>query len=162
VLLAPAVSGAPEPDDDDLDPATRRLSDAIDEAYEAGHLDELNRLEVALWLDGPAAAEGRVGGAARALALDMNAIALRSGVPEDAGSSGLDAWTRLEEIRVPAALAWGDLDVPIVIDRCRELARRLPGVRETHVLEGTAHLPYLERPQPVADLIAGAVGLPAA
>ena len=161
VLLQPAVSGAPEPEDDDLDPATRRLSEAIDEAYEAGRLDELNRLEVALWLDGPAAAEGRVGGAARALALDMNAIVLRSDVPDDAGTSGLDAWSRLEEIDVPATLAWGDLDLPIVIDRCRELAERLPAVRETRVLAGTAHLPYLEQPQAVAELIRDAVGLPA-
>ena len=155
------MSGAPEPEDDDLDPATRRLSEAIDEAYEAGRLDELNRLEVALWLDGPAAAEGRVGGAARALALDMNAIVLRSDVPDDAGASGLDAWSRLEEIDVPATLAWGDLDLPIVIDRCRELAERLPAVRETRVLAGTAHLPYLEQPQVVAELIRDAVGLPA-
>jgi pimeloyl-ACP methyl ester carboxylesterase len=162
VLLAPAVSGAPEPEDDDLDPATRRLSDAIDDAYEAGRLDELNRLEVALWLDGPAAAEGRVTGAARALALDMNAIALRSGVPDGAGLSDLDAWSRVEEIRVPVTLAWGDLDLPIIIDRCRELAGRLPELRETRVLEGTAHLPYLERPQVVAELIADAVSLPAA
>ena len=160
VLLAPAVSGAPEPEDDDLDPATRRLSDAIDEAYEAGRLDELNRLEVALWLDGPATVEGRVGGAARTLALDMNAIALRSDVPEDAGASGLDAWSRLDELRVPATLAWGDLDLPIIIDRCRKLAERLPAVRETRVLHGTAHLPYLERPQAVAQLIGEAVGLP--
>jgi pimeloyl-ACP methyl ester carboxylesterase len=162
VLLAPAVSGEPEPEPGDLDAATRRLADAVDAAWEAGRLDELNRLEVALWLDGPAAAEGRVGGAARALALDMNAIALRSGVPDDTGISGLDAWSRLEEIRVPATLAWGDLDVPIIIDRCRELAARLPGLRETRVLEGTAHLPYLEQPHVVAGLIADAVGLPAA
>ena len=160
VLLAPAVSGAPEPEDDDLDAATRRLSDAIDEAYAAGHLDELNRLEVALWLDGPAATEGRVGGAARALALDMNAIALRSGVPDDAGTSGLDAWSGVEEIHAPTTLAWGDLDLPIIIDRCRELAERLPDLRETRVLTGTAHLPYLEQPQVVAELIRDAIGLP--
>jgi pimeloyl-ACP methyl ester carboxylesterase len=161
VLLAPAVSGAPEPDPGDLDATTRRLSDAIDEAYEAGRLADLNRLEVELWLDGPAGPEGRVGGPARALALDMNAIVLRSDLPDDAGGSGLDAWSRLEEIRVPATLAWGDLDLPIIIDRCRELAERLPAVRETRVLAGAAHLPYLEQPQAVAQLISEAVGLPA-
>ena len=159
VLLAPAVSGAPEPEDDDLDAATRRLSDAIDEAYEAGRIDELNRLEVELWLDGPAGPEGRVGDPARALALDMNGIALRSAVPDDAGASDLDAWSRLEEIRVPATLAWGDLDLPIIIDRCRELGERLPELREARVLAGTAHLPYLEQPRVVAELIRDAVGL---
>jgi hypothetical protein len=42
-----------------------------------------------------------VTGAARSLALDMNAIILGYGVPEDAGASGVDAWNRLEEVRVP-------------------------------------------------------------
>jgi pimeloyl-ACP methyl ester carboxylesterase len=161
VLLAPAVSGAPEPEDDDLDDATRRLSDAIDAAYEAGRLDELNRLEVELWLDGPAGPEGRVGDPARARALDMNAIALRSPIPDDAGASGLDTWSRLEEIHVPVMLAWGDLDLPIIIDRCHGLAERLPALRETRVLAGTAHLPTLEQPHIVTELIREAVGLPA-
>jgi pimeloyl-ACP methyl ester carboxylesterase len=102
-----------------------------------------------------------VGGSARALALDMNSIALRSAVPEDAGGSGLDAWSRIEEIRVPATLAWGDLDVPVVVDRCRTLAERLPELREARILHGTAHLPYLEQPHAVAELIRDAVGLPA-
>jgi pimeloyl-ACP methyl ester carboxylesterase len=161
VLLAPAVSGAPEPEGDELDGATRRLADAIDAAYEAGRVDELNQLELRLWLDGPAGPEGRVGGAARALFLDMNGLALRSDVPEGAGTSGLDAWARIEDIRVPAVLAWGDLDLPIVVDRSRALARRLPGLRETRVLAGTAHLPYLEQPRAVAELVRDAVGLPA-
>jgi pimeloyl-ACP methyl ester carboxylesterase len=159
VLLAPAVSGAPEPEADELDDATRRLADPIDAAYEAGRLDELNELEIRLWLDGPAGPDGRVGGTARALALDMNATALRSEVPEDAGGAGLDAWSRIEDIRVPAILAWGDLDLPIIIERCRTLAGRLPGLRETRVLAGTAHLPYLEQPHAVTELVRDAVGL---
>jgi pimeloyl-ACP methyl ester carboxylesterase len=161
VLLAPAVSGAPEPEDDDLDAATRRLSDAIDAAYEAGRVDELNRLEVELWLDGPGGPGGRVGDPARALALDMNAIALRSPLPDDAGASGLDTWSRLEEIHAPTTLAWGELDLPIIVDRCHELADRLPALRETRVLARTAHLPALEQPQVVVDLVREAVGLPA-
>jgi pimeloyl-ACP methyl ester carboxylesterase len=58
VLLAPAVSGEPEPEPGDLDAATRRLADAVDAAWEAGRLDETNRLEVELWLDGPPALPG--------------------------------------------------------------------------------------------------------
>jgi pimeloyl-ACP methyl ester carboxylesterase len=156
VLIAPAVSGAPDPAE--LDPATERFSDAIDAAEERDDLDALNRLEAALWLDGPAGPEGRAGEAARELVLDMNGIALHSGVPEDAGESGVDAWSRLGEIHAPVTLAWGDRDLPFIADRCAQLAERLPAVAGTHVFAGTAHLPYLERPDEVAAVVRAAVG----
>ena len=79
VLIAPAVSGAPEGSLESLDPDTARIIQAIMAADEAGDLDAVNRHEAHLWLDGPSSPEGRVGGDARELALDMNAIALRSG-----------------------------------------------------------------------------------
>jgi pimeloyl-ACP methyl ester carboxylesterase len=159
VLVAPAVSGAPEIEDDELDAGTRELSEAIDRAWEAGDLDELNRLEVRLWLDGPAGPDGRVGGAARELALDMNAVALSSGMDEDAGAGDLDAWSRLEEIRAPTTIVFGTLDLPPVIERCRTLAERLPAVREVVELPDAAHLPSLEDPERLADAIARALGV---
>jgi pimeloyl-ACP methyl ester carboxylesterase len=159
VLIAPAVSGAPEGSLESLDPDTRRIIQAIMAADEAGDIDAVNRHEVHLWLDGPSSPEGRVGGEARALALDMNAIALRSGAAEDAGASGIDAWSRLEEIRAPATVAWGELDEPDAAVVCRELERRLGDARPAVLLPGVAHLPTLERPELVVDLIAGAIGL---
>ena len=98
-----------------------------------------------------------MGGDARALALDMNLIALRSGLPGDAGGSELDAWSRLEEIRAPATIAWGELDVPGISVVCRELERRLGDVRHAGELPGVAHLPSLERPGEVTELVAGAI-----
>jgi pimeloyl-ACP methyl ester carboxylesterase len=159
VLIAPAVSGAPELPVGELDPAIAALEEVYEEADAAGDLDALNRLEVWYWLDGPASPEGRVGGEARELALDMNGIALRSGMPEDAGVSGLDAWSRLGEIGAPATLVWGDLDTPGSIAICRELAERLPNVRDTIELRGVAHLPSLERPREVSEIVATAMGL---
>jgi pimeloyl-ACP methyl ester carboxylesterase len=86
----------------------------------------------------------------------MNEVILRNGVPEDAGASGVDAWNRLDEVRVPVTVGCGDLDVPFLIASNRELARRLP--RATcHVLPGMAHQPYLEHPDQVATLIQRAV-----
>ncbi len=154
VLLAPGVSGAPPPDR--LDPATRLLSDALDRAAQAQDLDLVNRLEIQAWLDGPAAAPGRVGGSARELALAMNAVVLRNAVGEDAGRSGVDAWSRLEQVAVPTTITCGDLDVPYLLEHTDVLARRIPGARRAG-LPGTAHLPYLERPDLVADLIAEAM-----
>jgi pimeloyl-ACP methyl ester carboxylesterase len=153
VLIGPAVSGGPEPD---LDPDTQRFDTLLDAAIAAGDLAEVNRLETWLWLDGPAQPEGRVGGDARALALDMNAIILRNGDREDEGGSGTEAWPRLAEIGVPVTVACGRFDVPVLIDRSRELAGRLPGGRYRE-LPAMAHQPYLEDPGMVADLILGAI-----
>jgi pimeloyl-ACP methyl ester carboxylesterase len=150
ILIAPAVNGAPEPE---IDPASQVLSDLLDAAYDA---TEINRLETWIWLDGPAQPEGRVGGPARDLALDMNAIIIGHGDPEDRGGSDTGAWDRLGEIRVPVTVACGDLDVPFLVSRSRELAGRLPRGRH-EVLSGLAHQPYLEQPALVAELITEAM-----
>jgi pimeloyl-ACP methyl ester carboxylesterase len=132
VLLGSSVSGAPAPD---LDP---------------------HRLEMWVWLDGPAQPEGRVSGPARSLALDMNAIVIANKVPGKTGASGVDAWNRLAEVRLPATVACGELDAPFVIDRNRQLARRLPSAT-FQILPGMAHQPYLEHPDQVANLICQAI-----
>jgi pimeloyl-ACP methyl ester carboxylesterase len=153
VLIAPAVSGAPEPD---VDADTRRLLERVSSAASSDDLDAVNRWETALWLDGPAGPEGRVGGDARALALEMNATILGHDVAEDTGASDVDAWSRLNEIEIPATVACGDLDLPLLVAQSAELARRLPRGRH-HVLRGTAHLPYLEEPATVAALVSEAL-----
>jgi pimeloyl-ACP methyl ester carboxylesterase len=153
ILLAPAVSGAPAPD---IDPATQVLSDRLDAALDANDAAEINRLETWIWLDGPGQAEGRVSGPARDLALDMNAIIIGHAGPEDLGDSDTGAWDRLGEIRVPVTVACGDLDVPFMVSRSRELADRLPRGRH-EALPGVAHQPYLEQPALVAELITEAM-----
>ena len=157
VLMGTAVSGAPEPE---LDAATRRFEPLLDKAYAARDAGEINRLETWLWLDGPGQPEGRVGGAARKLALDMNAIIIGNGVPETAGAAGVDAWHRLAEIKVPVTVACGDLDVPFLVDRCRLLADRLPAARH-HVLarHGTPALPGISQHGSAADPLRGDRGL---
>lgn len=154
VLLAPAVSGAPEPDG--LDPVTQRLGDLLGPATAAGDLAEVGRLETWLWLDGPAGPEGRVTGPARDLALAMNAAILRNGLPEGDGDAGIRAWDHLPEVTVPVTVAWGDLDVPFLLEQCAQLVDRLPRATR-RVLPGVAHLPYLEDPALVADVVRSAV-----
>lgn len=152
VLIAPTVSGDPEPDEATLVAATNGLAQAIDDAWTAGELDTCNRHEVHLWLDGPAGPEGRVSGPARELAFDMNRIVLANGEPELERSGELDAASRLAEISVPAVVACGTLDVPTKLQRCAELAEALPN--GTFVaLPGRAHLPYLEAAEEVAALV---------
>jgi pimeloyl-ACP methyl ester carboxylesterase len=86
----------------------------------------------------------------------MNAVILRNAAREDDGGSGVDAWHRLDEVRIPVTVACGELDVPFLIARSRELADRLPSARYRE-LPGVAHQPYLEQPAQVADLILGAL-----
>jgi len=154
VLLAPAVSGDPELDDEVVDAEIGGLGSAIDAAWTAGDVETLNRLEVRLWLDGPGAPEGRVRGPARELALEMNRIAI-AGESEEDGASGVDAAGRLHELEMPVTVACGELDAPMKLRRCAELARPLPNALH-RTLPGRAHLPYLEAPSEVAELILAA------
>lgn len=153
VLLAPTTSGDPEPDEEAYIAATNGLAGAIDAAWTAGALEECSRLEVRLWLDGPAGPEGRVSGPPRELALDMNRIVCANESESDAdGASGLDAAARVHEIAIPAIVACGELDVALKVGRSAALADALPN-GTYRLLPGRAHLPYLEAPDEIAALI---------
>ena len=143
MLIAPAVNGQPEPDT--LDEDSMRIIEPLMAAGDAGDVDAQLRLHAHLWLDGPASEEGRVGGAARELALAMNEVIVRDDVPDEEGEAGVDAWARLGEIDLPTTVMWGDRDVPFGIETCEAIAGRIPGAR-TFVLAGLAHLPSLEDP----------------
>src|SRR4029453_13662207 len=88
VLVAPAVRGAPEADEATFEPALEVLSAALDAADEAGDLDQVNRLEAHIWLDGPDAPEGRGGGLARAPFPRHNRVAPRPPAPGRRGPAG--------------------------------------------------------------------------
>src|SRR3954468_15758262 len=122
VLLAPAISGDPELDDEVVTAATNGLAEAIDAAWTAGAEEECNRLEVRLWLDGAAGPGGRGRGPTGELGLEMNRILMANGEPEADGASGLDAASRVHEITVPAIVACGELDGVLQVRRSAELA----------------------------------------
>lgn len=142
VLVAASVAGAPQPEHYSV--TIQAKLDAADAAEQSGALDYLNELETELWLDGPEARAGRVGGTVRELVRDMNGIALRATAVGDERIE-ITAWERLEEISVPVLVIWGTLDFPHIVARMREVVRRLPNAR-WHVMADVAHLPGLERP----------------
>ncbi len=142
VLVAPAIGGAPEVTT--FAPAIEAWIARMEAAEAEADVDAINALEAHAWLDGPLAPEGRVSGATRELFLSMNEIALRS---EKRGEEAEppSAYARLSEISMPTLVVFGDLDFPHAIERCRELAAKLPNARG-QLLPGTAHLPNLEQP----------------
>jgi pimeloyl-ACP methyl ester carboxylesterase len=141
LLVAPAVTGAPAlvPEE-----STGSLASAIEAAEVSADLDRVNELEAQLWLDGPAGPVGRVGGSARELFLDMNGKALRSPITGDAVEAH-SAWHRLEDVRCPSCVLWGDLDLPHLQSRCEVIVERIRQARRV-VFPGAAHLPPLEAP----------------
>jgi len=155
VLISPAVSGAPSPRTDDLDSEMLEIDKLITREEELGNIGEVNRLEVRLWLDGPRELEGRVSGAPRDLALEMNTTALANFVAESSERVP-DMWARLAELKMPTTVACGSLDARHIILRSQVLSTRIPNAKYV-ALEGMAHLPYLEDPLVVASLIGDAL-----
>lgn len=154
VLIGAAVRGAPAPEGD-LDEPVRRLDEQLEAAYGAGDLGEVNRLEAQVWLDGPLQPEGRVGGEARELFLDMNAVALAADDPGPQHEPD-DAWPRLGDVRAATLVLVGEHDLRHVRASARHLAESIPGagLRE---LDGVAHLPHLEADPATLDAIEGFV-----
>jgi pimeloyl-ACP methyl ester carboxylesterase len=151
VLVAPAVSGAPEADPSQIDPAVAAIWENLEAAEAAGAFDALNLGEIRLWLDGPHAPEGRVAGALRDLAIDMNRIALHAESPGHEPAPP-DAWPRLSELRCPVLVVSGELDLAHIRERCRWLAAHIEGA-QFEEMEGAAHLPAFEQPAVFAALL---------
>jgi len=143
VLVAPAIGGAPQPEElpDDID----NLLQQAEQAEDQKHYDLVNRIEAHMWLDGPRSADGRVPGSARDLFLRMNIIPLKSPSPGK-DEAAKDSFKRLKEIVAPTLLIWGDLDFPHLQERCALLGKRIKGAR-SELIPGTAHLPNLEQPK---------------
>ena len=147
VLLGAVVAGF-EPD---VDPPP--LWDDMVDAHRAGDLDRLADVEARTWLADP---DGkRVPPELLDLVREMDRIALaneRSGVAEELEPE-LAAVERLAELRVPVLVVVGELDQPDIHLAADLLAHEVTGARRV-VVPDTAHLPALERPEAVGDLVA--------
>jgi pimeloyl-ACP methyl ester carboxylesterase len=148
-LIAPAVSGAPDPED--ISSEIETVVGKLDAAEDAGDWERVNALEAHLWLDGPTSREGRVSGALRELFLDMNGIALD--MPEL--SKEIDppsAYERVVDLSTPTLVIWGALDFPHVKSQAQYLVDTIPAAQGREI-DGTAHLLNLEQPQVVNQLL---------
>jgi len=143
VLVAPAIGGAPQPEQ--LPPDIEELLEQAEQAQDQKHFELVNRIEAHLWLDGPRSVDGRVQGSARDLFLRMNIIPLKSASPGK-DTPATDSFKRLKEIAAPTLIVWGDLDFPHLQERSAILGKRIKGAK-AKMMPGTAHLPNLEQPK---------------
>lgn len=155
VLLAPGVrvEGVYP---DAIPDSWRDLAAALEAAEEAGDLDEVNRLEAHLWLDGPTAPEGRVGGAARELFLAMNGRALAAPPAGDVVGEP-QVWDGLGELAISILVLVGDLDTEEEQGAAEQLAAMTPRARFER-LTATAHLPHLEAHPRLLELLTEFLG----
>jgi len=146
VMISPTVSGfrydgPPPPQAAELDAA-----DA------AGDLARVNELEMQIWVDGPRRAPDQVSPAVRALAAQMNAVALANeGVGEEAPARP-PATERLSELAVPLLVITGELDAAKTQATAEHLQAALPHARRA-VVPAAAHLPGMEQPELVNRLV---------
>jgi pimeloyl-ACP methyl ester carboxylesterase len=152
VLIGPGVSS--EVAGFEAPPQTA-AEDAMEAEWKAAgeDVEALLELEAWLWLDGPEH-RGRVGGAARELAIDMNRRVHAHGAPDEAGFNGVDGGGRLAELTLPVTVAWGEYENTEQAAICELLVERIPGARRV-VLSGTAHLPGLDAPDALVAAIHG-------
>jgi 3-oxoadipate enol-lactonase len=122
-------------------------------ALEAGDLDAATDVNVRMWLDRP----GRAGvdPAVRALVAEMTrrAFEFQDGVEAEIEELDPPAARRLGEVAVPALVVVGEDDVEDFHRLAERLARELPGAEPVVRIPGAAHLPALERPTDVAEVL---------
>ena len=147
ILIAPNVTGSP---DAAYSPDIQRLRLRLMEAEKTGDFDQAVALRMALSLDGPAQSKDRIVRDTRRLFVDMNSVALRS-QPIGANIDNSSAYYRLSEISMPSLVIYGDLDLAATQERSRYVAKALNG--SSHVMHGVAHLPSMEQPRQVTDLL---------
>lgn len=129
---------------------------AEDAAVEAGDVDAVVALNVGFWVDRPGARPAEdVDPAVRDLVATMqrDAYLAQDGVDAEYDEDDPPVARRLGEIRAPALVVAGADDVEDFHRIAATLAAGLPGAGPIVTVPRAAHLPALERPDEVAELV---------
>lgn len=125
------------------------------EAVEAGDIDQAVKVNLDYWLDGPNRDQASVSDRDRNLVADMQRAALlhELALPDAAAETRMqDLVDRLPEIEVPSAVLYGTEDATEFHELAEQLAALLPK-STLHAINNTAHLPSLEAPDEVNELL---------
>jgi len=121
---------------------------AAEEAYKAGNLDLVAELETQIWFDGMGRTPQQVDQQVRALALEMNRLAL-SHDARQLGKQLPDAETpateQLDQLAIPVLVLIGEHDLPYLHAAADYMKDNIPSARKV-LLPNAAHLPNMERP----------------
>jgi len=127
-------------------------------AFAAGDLDAAVEANLRMWVDGPHRSPAEVDPAVRAAVGEMQRAAFEAwlvhGDEVDEEALVPDVAERLGEIEVPTLVLAGELDVADIHAIAARLGAEIPGARRA-VIEGTAHVPNMERPEEFNDLVLG-------
>lgn len=124
-------------------------------AFERGDLDAAVEVNLRTWVDGPQRSPADVDPELREKvgAMIRRSLELAQADPgAEEGALVEDIGERLGEIRVPALVLVGELDVPDMRAIAERLERELPDSRLETITE-TAHVPSLERPDEFERLV---------
>lgn len=118
-------------------------------AYETGDLDQLAELEAQIWFDGMGRSAQQVDQAMRALALEMNRLALAheaKGLGKRKPDTDVPAAERLGELQIPILVILGENDIPYLQAAAEYMIDHIPSTRK-YILEDAAHLPNMDQPE---------------
>jgi pimeloyl-ACP methyl ester carboxylesterase len=123
-------------------------------ALERGDVEDAVRANVRMWVTrGDRDADPAV--VALVAAMQRDAFAAQIGVDAELEALDPPVAERLGEIAAPALVAVGADDVEDFHRIAERLAAELPAARPVVTIAGAAHLPALERPDAVAELLVG-------
>ncbi len=127
----------------EVPPTLQRMVDAC----EQGDMDQAAELATRLWFDGPQRQPEQMDAALRQQVKAMVGAALIDNPPNFAGANAAaqPAMPRLHELTMPTLVVVGAQDDPTVQQASIQLADSIAGAERT-VIDNTAHLPNLERP----------------
>jgi 3-oxoadipate enol-lactonase len=127
-------------------------------ALERGDLDAAVEVNLRTWVDGPHRSPDEVDPDVRRKVGEMQRLALElyleGGADAQEEALVLNIGDRLGEISVPTLVLVGELDVPDIHRVADRLEREIPGARRA-TIEGTAHVPSMERPDEFDRLVLG-------
>ncbi len=128
-------------------PRHPKMGDAV-EAYNAGDLDRLAEIEAQIWFDGMGRMPEQVDPDMRALAVEMNRLALdheSKKLGEQRPDTEIPAAERLDQLRVPLLVIVGEHDIPYAHAAADHMVQQITSARKV-VLEDAAHLPNMDHP----------------
>ncbi len=144
IAVAPGLSGYWPPMGDDAKAQWEKETFARgQQAWKDKDSAQYIELQMQVWVDGPLQPRERVPAAMR----DKVRTMMQDEDTTEWTPKQLDppAVNRLNEIRMPTFIIYGDLDPTETDQTCKVLGEQIPNA-QTRVMRGTAHLPNMERP----------------